>query len=62
MARIDMSEINRNRRVCADNTIESPFNAAMEDTDADYPQRLYDQLPEDNIGLMPTNERLRSKK
>jgi len=53
MARIDTEQINKNRRLMADSTIESPINPTIEDCDADYGERLYDQLPKDKVGFMP---------
>jgi hypothetical protein len=61
MAGIDTKQINRNRRICEDNTIDSPYNAVMEDADADFPERLYDRVPGDKVGLLPPNEKERSK-
>ena len=53
MAKLDTAQINKNRRVMADSTIESPYNAVIEDGDADYGERLYDQLPEDPLKQIP---------
>ncbi len=53
MPKLDTEQINKNRRVMAESTVESPYNAVIEDGDADYGQRLYDQLPPDHIGLLP---------
>jgi hypothetical protein len=53
MAKIDTAQINRNRRIMADSTVESPYNAVIEDGDADYGERLYDQLPVDHLKLLP---------
>lgn len=61
MAGIDTKQINTNRRVCEDNTIDSPFNAVMEDADATFPEMLYDRVPGDKAGLLPPNEKNRSR-
>lgn len=53
MARIDTKQIDLNRRIVAENTVESPYNAVFADSDADYIERLYDQLPPDHIGILP---------
>lgn len=53
MAKIDVSQINKNRKLMAESTIESPIVPTIEDCDADYGERLYDQLPKDLVGFMP---------
>jgi hypothetical protein len=57
VARIDTSQITRNRKVIADSTIESPYGIVMEDADADFPERLYDQMPDDRVGLIQDGRR-----
>ena len=56
MAKLDVDQINRNRRIVADSTQETPWNAAIEDSDSDYAERLYDQVPKDKVGFMPPTE------
>lgn len=50
---IDVEQINRNRRVVADSTQETPFNEEIAAGDADYGEQLYDNLPIDKVGFMP---------
>lgn len=54
--RIDVKQINRNRAVMEDSTIDSPYVAHFQDCDADFPERLYDNLPGDHVGFMPPTE------
>ena len=53
VARINTKMIDANRRLTAENTIESPYNAVFDDSEADYIERLYDQLPPDKVGFLP---------
>jgi hypothetical protein len=53
MAKIAESQINKNRRVMADSTIESPYNVVYEDSENDIPEHLFDAVPKDKIGLLP---------
>jgi len=53
MAKIDVNQIDKNRRIVAQNTVESPYNAVFADADADFIERLYEQLPPDHIGILP---------
>jgi hypothetical protein len=53
MPKLDIEQINRNRRVMNNSTIDSPYVAHIEDADADYGEQLYDKLPEDLVGLLP---------
>jgi hypothetical protein len=53
MSKIDESQLNRNRRVMAESTVESPYNAVMDDSENDIPEHLYDSVPKDPSGLMP---------
>jgi len=62
MAGIDTKTINRNRNLMENSTIESPYVAQIEDSDADYGEELYDQMPQDKVGLLPANERKRGKR
>jgi hypothetical protein len=63
MARMDVDQINKNRRTMADSTIEGPYVPTFEDSETDIPQMLYgDNMPADRVGLMPSNERERSKR
>jgi hypothetical protein len=55
--RIDVDQINRNRRVMQDSTIDSPLVPQIEDGDADYGEKLYDNLPEDRVNLLPPTEK-----
>jgi hypothetical protein len=55
--KIDTEQIARNRRVMEDSTIDSPFVAHIEDSDADYGSELYDQLPPDHIDLLPVEKK-----
>lgn len=50
--RIDVEQINRNIRTTEDSTQETPFNEEIMAGDADYGERLYDQMPEDKVGFM----------
>lgn len=59
--KIDIRQIDTNRRIMADSTVESPYNAVFDDTGADFPEMLYDRVPGDKIGLLPPNEKERSK-
>jgi hypothetical protein len=61
MARIDADQINHNRRICQDDVLDSPQNTVMEDSDADFPEMLFDRVPGDRVGFLPPNERKRSK-
>lgn len=60
--RIDIDQINRNRRVMEDSTIDSPYIFPLEDSDADFPEYLYDRVPGDRVGLLPPNEKNRNKR
>ena len=55
--RIDVDQIERNRRLTEDNTVDSPFNEEIMAGEANYGERLYDQLPEDRVGFLPTNRK-----
>lgn len=63
MAKIDEAQINKNRRIMEQSTIDSPYVPSLSDSDADFQERLYggDNMPADKVGLMPPNERNRSK-
>lgn len=50
---LNVKQINKNRRIMAESTIESPIEPIIGDGDADYGERLYDQLPPDKAGFMP---------
>lgn len=50
---MDVKQIKMNRRLMEESTIESPIEPTIEDCDADYAERLYDQLPIDKVGLLP---------
>lgn len=54
---IDVAQINRNRRIALDSTQSTPFNEEIIAGEADYGERLYDQLPEDNVGFLPPNRK-----
>ncbi len=49
---IDVEQIERNIRVVQDSTFESPINEEVMAGEAEYGERLFDQMPEDKIGLM----------
>lgn len=51
--RIDVKQINRNIDLVHESTQETPWNEAIMASDADYGERLYDQMPEDKVGFMP---------
>lgn len=53
MSKIDEAQLNRNRRVMAESTVESPYNAVMEDSTTDIPEHLFDSVPKDTSGLLP---------
>lgn len=50
---IDVVQINRNRATALDSTQDTPFNEEIMAGDADYGDRLYNQLPKDKVGFMP---------
>lgn len=54
---IDVTQIERNRRVALDSTQNSPFMEEIEAGDADYGERLYDQMPEDRVGFLTNGHR-----
>lgn len=63
MSRINVDAINENRRLMAESTIESPYVPTFEDMEIDLPSRLFgDNMPADRVGLMPSNERNRTKR
>lgn len=55
--RIDVAQINRNIRLTEDSTQETPFNEEIMAGEADYGERLYDQMPDDKVGFMPTGRK-----
>ena len=56
---IDVQQIERNRRLIEDSTRESPQNEEIMAGDADYGERLYDQLPQDRVGFMTNGHKRR---
>ena len=60
--KIDVEAINRNRKLMEQSTIDGPYVAQIEDAEADYGQQLYGNMPVDQVGLMPKNEKNRSKR
>ena len=56
-----IKQIKRNRSVMEDSTIQSPYEPQIGDSDADYGEKLYDQMPQDKVGFMPSNEKKRSE-
>ena len=62
VGRIDVDQINTNRRIMQDSTIDSPYVQPLEDSDADFPEFLFDRVPGDRVGLLPPNEKNRSKR
>jgi hypothetical protein len=62
MAKLDVKQINENRRIMDDSTIESPYVVDLSDTEFDIPEMLFgDNMPADKVGFMPSNERNRGK-
>lgn len=55
--RIDVEQINRNTKLIEDSNMETPFNEEIMAGDADYGERLYDQMPEDRVGFMTNGRR-----
>ena len=53
---IDVDQINRNRRLTADSTLETPWNTQIDDSDADFAEHAFDQMPADKVGLLPPTE------
>lgn len=53
MARINVDQINLNRRVMADSALESPYVTVISDEATDYAERLFGPLPANKVGLMP---------
>jgi hypothetical protein len=53
MAKLDTAQINKNRRIMAESTVESPYAAVIDDSDADFAERLYNQLPPDPLKNVP---------
>jgi hypothetical protein len=51
--KIDVEQIMRNRRLTEESNMETPFNEEIMAGEADYGERLYDQMPEDKVGFMP---------
>jgi hypothetical protein len=54
--KLDVQQINRNRQCMNDSTIDSPFVAHIEDSDGDYGEYLYDNMPTDRVGLLPPTQ------
>lgn len=50
---VDERQVKRNREVVEDSTAETPWNADISDSDADWGEQLYDNLPDDRVGFMP---------
>lgn len=50
---MDVKQIRENRKLMRESTIESPICPTIEDTDADYADRLYNQLPADELDFIP---------
>jgi hypothetical protein len=57
--RIDVEQINRNTRLVQDSNWESPQNEDIMSGEADYGERLFDQLPEDKVGFMSNGHKRR---
>jgi hypothetical protein len=55
--RIDVAQIERNRRLTEESTQETPFNEEIMAGEANYGEALYDNMPEDKVGFMPTWKR-----
>jgi hypothetical protein len=58
---MDAKQIKENRRVIYASTIESPYVPVISDGDADFAERLYDQLPTDSVGLLPKGTKSNGK-
>jgi hypothetical protein len=58
---MDTKQIKENRRVMEESTIESPYVPVISDGDADFGERLYNQLPTDSVGLLPKGTKSNGK-
>lgn len=46
-----------------ESTVDSPYEVNLGEIATDIPEMLFaDNLPEDNVGFMPSNEKKRSKR
>jgi hypothetical protein len=60
VAKLDVNQIDKNRRTMDDSTIESPYVPSLSDADSDFQERLYgSNMPVDKVGFMPPNEKNR---
>jgi hypothetical protein len=58
-----IEDVKRNRKVMDDSTVDSPYVPSLGDQAVDTAEMLFgDNLPEDNVGFMPSNEKNRSKR
>lgn len=57
--RIDVAQIDRNRRTMLDSTVDSPFVEEISAGEANYGEALYDNLPEDRVGFMTNGHKRR---
>jgi hypothetical protein len=55
--KIDTKQIDRNIRLTEDSLMETPFSEEIMAGDADYGERLYDQMPTDRVGFMPREKK-----
>lgn len=63
MADLDRKQIDRNRATMDNSTVDSPYVPSLGDSDGDLPEKLFaDNMPADKVGLMPSNERNRSRR
>jgi hypothetical protein len=53
----DVAQIRRNREVMEDSTYEGPITEEVIAGDADYAERLFDEVPEDKVGFMPNRRK-----
>jgi hypothetical protein len=53
MARIDVEQINRNRKLVSNWTEDTPLEAALDTCDADYAENLFNNTPADRVGFLP---------
>ena len=52
--KLDVEQISYNRRIVRDNVLDDSTQPAVADCDADWPERCYENMPEDRVGFIPT--------
>jgi hypothetical protein len=57
MSRLDVEQINRNRKLAAGWTEDTPLEAAIDTCDADYAEILFTETPADKVGFLPKGRR-----